>query len=241
MLINNLCVPCPPNSYWTGTTCQCQSGLTLTNGTCISNCGINSYWNGNSCVCNTGFYLISGTCTTCKPNSSYNPADQSCLCNPGFYGNSQACYPCDSSCATCSGPANTQCLSCRTGGSLNPNGGCTNGCPSGQFLNPSNLCSNCMANCNVCTSSTSCTTCASGYTISLTISGGNVVTSCAQIPTGTSSTLTLRSYVVGNGVVYQGVALSTMPADILSAGCTVCSNLLTVNIASSFVSATSSV
>jgi hypothetical protein len=61
------------------------------------------------------------------------------------------------------------------------------------------------------------------------------------IPTGTSSRLSLRSYVVGNSVVYQGVAMSLMPSQILADNCAICDTLLRVNIVSSFSSASATV
>ena len=240
-LVNNVCVACPANSFWTGTTCQCQANFVMNGNICISACGNNSFWNGTACACNQGFDLIAGVCSTCRPNSYYSPAGQTCLCSNGYYGNSQNCYSCDSSCATCWGPATTQCSTCPPNGTLNTLGGCTNGCGSGQFVNANNVCTNCMANCVQCNTATTCGTCATGYTNSVDVVNGNIVTVCAQIPTGTTSKLTLRSYVVGNSVVYQGVALSLMPTAILADGCSICNQLFTVNVASSFAAVTTSI
>lgn len=233
-LINNACAQCPANSYWTGSSCQCQNNLILVGNQCVSQCGSGAYWNGQACVCNNGLNLIGGSCVTCDPNSSYNSSQSTCLCNRGYYGNWQKCYNCDSSCATCSGPSNTQCSSCPPNGNLNAQGGCTTGCPAGQFVNPNNVCTACMANCALCYSASSCTTCSTGYNQSLAVVNGNVVMTCNPVPRGTSSTIRLRSYVVGNNVVYQGVAMSLMPTAILANGCDICSDLLLVNVASGF-------
>jgi hypothetical protein len=98
-----------------------------------------------------------------------------------------------------------------------------------------------MSNCVLCYSGDSCTTCANGYSKSLSVVNGNIVIACNAVPTGTSSKLSLRSYVVGNSVIYQGVAMSLMPTQILADGCTICDSLLLVNIVSSYSSATASV
>jgi len=240
-IINNVCAPCPANSQWNGTACQCQSGFVLSGNSCIVSCAVGSTWNGQSCVCSSGYNLIGGSCVICDPNSSYNSSQATCLCNSGFYGNWQRCFPCDSSCATCSGPANTQCTSCRGTSSLNSNGRCGSGCPAGQYVSPNNNCLPCIANCVLCFSGDSCTTCASGYNTSLSVVNGNIVIACTLIPTGTSSRLSLRSYVVGNSVVYQGVAMSLMPSQILADNCAICDTLLRVNIVSSFSSASATV
>jgi hypothetical protein len=98
-----------------------------------------------------------------------------------------------------------------------------------------------MSNCIQCNSASICSTCATGYNQSLTVSNGNILMSCNPIPSGTSSTLSLRSYVVGNSVVYQGVAMSLMPTAILTDGCSICNDLLLVNTVSAFTSATTTV
>ena len=43
---------------------SCAGGYYSTGGTCqlIPTCGANSSWNGSSCVCNSGYSLINGTC-----------------------------------------------------------------------------------------------------------------------------------------------------------------------------------
>lgn len=240
-IINNVCSACPANSQWNGTACQCQGNYVMSGNACIISCAAGAYWNGQICACSFGYYLIGGSCVTCDPNSSYNSSQATCICNNGFYGNWQKCYNCDTSCATCSGPANTQCTSCRGTTTLNSNGGCSVGCGAGQFVSPNNICTACMANCDLCYSADSCTTCAAGYGKSLAVVGSNIVMTCTAVPSGTSSKLSLRSYVVGNGVVYQGIAMSLMPTDILANNCNICDQLLTVNIVSTYSSATASV
>ncbi len=79
-----------------------------------------------------------------------------------------------------------------------------------------------MANCVLCYSADSCTTCASGYGKSVSIVNGNIGIICTQVPSGTSSTLSLKGYVAGNKVIYQGVVMDLMPTKILSNGCSIC-------------------
>ena len=40
--------------------------------------------------------------------------------------------------------------------------------------------------------------------------------------------IALRNYVIGNGVVYQGVSLNLMPTSILSTNCSICDSVLLV-------------
>jgi hypothetical protein len=116
-----------------------------------------------------------------------------------------------------------------------------NGCSDGQYLDSNHLCQPCMAHCSLCNGAISCTTCASGYSLNNSVVGSNIVASCQPIPVVTSSTLTLKGQVVGNGLVYQGVAMSLMPTAILANGCTICNSLLTVKVISSFTTVTTSI
>jgi hypothetical protein len=73
-------------------------------------------------------------------------------------------YNCDASCATCSGSAATQCLTC-TGGLTPLSGACT--CLPNQFVSSANgqfQCTDCDASCATCSGSaaTQCLTCPSG-------------------------------------------------------------------------------
>ncbi len=161
-VIDGYCQVCPPNSYYNGTQCVCNSGFYMSGSLCTQNC-VNGTWNGVTCVCWSGYYVISGTCRLCDANSRYDNTRFTCVCNDGYFGTWDQCSTCASSCKTCSGPANNQCTSCPTGSSLS-NGYCTPTCASGQFLNSSNLCQSCMANCVNCFTATTCNSCALGYT-----------------------------------------------------------------------------
>lgn len=170
----------------------------------------------------------------------YSIQQATCICKSGFYGNWQLCAICDPSCNTCSGSSSSQCLSCQTGRNLNSMGQCITGCVSGQFLS-GDVCTSCIVNCNQCQDATSCTTCAQGYNRILTVVNGNIVAICSLVPTGTTSTIAFANYVVGNSVVYQGVTISLMPTSILSTGCSICNNLLLINVVSSYSSITTTI
>lgn len=147
-VINNVCSPCPSNSFWNGITCQCNPNFIQSGSSCIPSCPTGSTWNGQSCTCSFGFNLIGGTCVQCDPNSSYNSNQQTCICNSGFYGTWQQCSRCDSSCSTCTSA--TQCTSCPSGSNLNSLGVCVRGCSGSNYIDANNLCKPCMANCVLC-------------------------------------------------------------------------------------------
>lgn len=237
-VINGFCQSCQPNSSWNGAVCLCNQGFTLSNSLCIVSCKENSNWNGISCICNSGFNLIGGNCVLCDSHSTYSTAQLTCLCNAGYYGNFSICNLCDGTCATCSGPTAAQCLSCK-GNNILSNGVCHIGsCPASYFIDSNNQCVSCISNCILCYTSSSCVTCASGYALSTAAIGGTIVITCAKIPTGTNSTLSFRGRVVGNNVLYQGVAMSLMPTAILTNNCDICNNLLKINIVSTFATIT---
>lgn len=235
-VINGICQPCPSNSAWSGTQCVCNTGFTMTSaGLCTREC-VNATWNGNTCVCWSGYYIISGVCQQCDINSAYSNTQFTCVCNEGYYGTWNNCQLCATSCKTCSGPATTQCLTCNVG--VPVNGVCSNSCGTGQYLDSNNICQACTANCDLCYAANSCTTCAAGYTRRSVNSGGTTVTTCEAPSPTASHVISLRGNVLGNGLIYQGVALNAMPTTILSAGCSICNDLLTVEVNSLFTGIT---
>jgi hypothetical protein len=111
-------------------------------------------------------------------------------------------------------------------------------CQVGFFVNPSGLCTACIPNCNICYTASTCTTCASGYTPNSVNNEGNIITSCAANPSGTTSTITLRGSVFAGKMIYQGLAMSLMPTGILATGCGICDNLFQIDINSQFTGIT---
>ncbi len=238
-VINGFCQPCQLNSAWNGTACACKPGFVANGPLC--NCPSNTSWNGVICACNKGFMQIGDSCAQCDVNSVYLSALQPCVCKPGWYGIYNKCSQCDASCATCSGPSTGNCLTCPPSTNLS-NGKCISiGCSTGHYVDKNNNCQPCVSNCANCSDGSSCTICQTGYKLTLAISAGNLVNTCQLVPAGSASRLTLRGQVVGNGVVYQGVALNLMPTAILANGCSICNTLLKVNAVSSFTTITTSV
>lgn len=181
VLQNGACIInsyCPPNSYWNQATNQCLCNAFLhyvINGYCQS-CPLNSQWNGtlclcqtgytmkdNTCVCSPGTYLIGSTCRACDVNAVYILSQRTCVCKGGWYGTFDRCSQCPSSCATCSGPGNDQCITCPVNSQFS-NGFCTSSsCPSGYYTDGNNNCQACLNNCAVCSNASSCIQCNPGY------------------------------------------------------------------------------
>ncbi len=238
------CLPCPNFSTFSSTTntCVCISGYTLSNGQCIpnTNCPANSFFNTTSQTCQcliTGQYIINGNCQACPSGSSWNGV--ACICASGSYLFNSICYPCSSTCLTCNGPTNNQCLTCVAPGTFPVNGVCNSGsgCPSGNYLSQNGQCLPCFTNCVTCLTGTTCTQCASGYTLSINSVNNVLVQSCTVTPPPPPTPnykISLKGRVVGNTVLYQGLAMSQMPTGILANGCDICNNLLLINTVSSF-------
>ena len=132
---------CPAGSTWNQAqlTCNCNNPAQhVINGAC-RDCPNNEVWNGSGCVCKADFFRISGVCRACDPRTTYNGVD--CICNVEFYGNRDKCSPCHNTCAQCSGPEASQCLSCVDISYTLKSGFCTRGtCPPGSFLNSKGIC-----------------------------------------------------------------------------------------------------
>ena len=246
-IINGVCQACPQFSSWNGSSCICNATYFNINGTCLQ-CDANSFYSStlSTCICNNGFFGTFNNCTRCHPSClTCNGASSSqcltcpintnlisgtCLfaCAAGTYQtNTNQCLPCDLSCATCNGPANTQCLTCRSNGIL-VNGTCRVSCAAGTYLSSNNQCLPCDSSCAACSGpgNAVCTSCFGGFTL---INGV-----CRANTPNNSSRLSLKGFVLGNQVIYQGVALSLLPTPILSNGCTICNNLFLITVNSKF-------
>lgn len=234
-VIDGYCQSCQMNSAYNGSACVCNSGYLMSGGLCIQNCTANQTWNGMLCQCKTGYFIIGGTCMLCDVNSYYSNTQFTCVCNNGYFGTWSQCSKCDSSCATCSGPGSNQCLTCSSSAVFN-NGFCKVTCTPGTYANSLNQCSSCDSSCFTCSGpgNNLCTSCSSG----LTLTNGYCITSSPTPTPGVTSALSLRGHVLGSNVIYQGVALNLMPTAILSAGCTICNNLFTVSVTSTFATIT---
>ncbi|NP_001191402.1 furin-like prohormone convertase precursor [Aplysia californica] len=90
-------------------------------------------------------------------------------CPDGFYTSGDMCMPCDASCATCSGPALTECQSCHEGRHYHQlkdkHSVCNIECVDGFFYS-TNSCLPCDVGCKHCESSAlHCTACRKGYSL----------------------------------------------------------------------------
>ena len=116
-----------------------------------------------------GYYLYGTSCYTTCPGG-YTGSDVSGLC-------------CKTPCADCSGPLDTQCISCETGYFLDGNT-CVSPCPSGYFEGASGVC--CIspyANCFASTTS-SCSSCMTGYVLYGSVCETSCPTGIADFCTG---------------------------------------------------------
>ncbi len=103
-----VCLQCPTNCQTCTSTSVCTVCLSSYSLTTASQC---SNVCGPSCdLCNT----VTSVCTTCSSGYSLNISNL-CQCNARTYAVSFTnftCLSCHSSCLTCTGPLNTDCLSC---------------------------------------------------------------------------------------------------------------------------------
>ncbi|KAL4482616.1 hypothetical protein ABPG73_021276 [Tetrahymena malaccensis] len=197
-LYNGNCVSnCPAKTY------QTNSKLYLQNNTCSSTCQNGTFPDKSTNKCqkcdSTCLTCSAGTntdCLTCSSPNYLQTDKNSCLptCKSNEYQDSSSnkCAPCNVTCATCSGPASTQCLTCQAGQLLytSPDNKktCINSCPDGYFSDTkNNVCAQCNSSCLTCASpgdNKSCLTCAPN----LYLLNGQCVNSCPQKYYSTTST-----------------------------------------------------
>ena len=118
------CLNSCPTGYWgdaTSRTCM----------ECDISCSVCSDGTNTQCSsCKTGYFLQVGS-TTCLT---------SCASGTWPSSTSNICLNCDISCATCSGPGNTQCSACKTGYFLQPSSTvCLSTCPPIYYYPDSSL------------------------------------------------------------------------------------------------------
>ena len=228
-IINGVCQACQQFSAWNGSSCVCQSGYILVGQACIQNCSVNSYWNGSSCICNATYFNINGTCLQCDANSFYSSTLSTCICNNGFFGTFNNCTRCHPSCLTCSGASSSQCLTCPINTNLS-NGACLSTCGAGTYLSSIYQCLLCDSSCATCSGpgNALCTSCSTGTTLQNGVCRSNSNSSSII------SKISTKGFVLGNQVIYQGVAMNLMPTVILSTGCAICNNLFLITTNSKF-------
>ncbi|EAR90505.2 zinc finger lsd1 subclass family protein (macronuclear) [Tetrahymena thermophila SB210] len=174
---NQTCSSCDPScascSGPSNKNCLSCSGNTfLYQNQCIAQCPVNYYNNtqNNQCSpCDSTCYTCNGAnnnnCLSCKAPYFYQQVSSTCVskCNLDQYQNqiNQTCSSCDPSCASCSGPTNSNCLSC-SGNTFLFENQCITQCPVNYYNNSkNNQCTPCDSTCFTCYggSSNNCQSC----------------------------------------------------------------------------------
>lgn len=110
------------------------------------------------------------TCTTCKdPTHVLQEGICDNQCSDGWFALNSVCTRCHTSCKTCNGASNQNCLTCDTAqfpyhDEITHE--CLTSCASGKFWNSTaSTCTSCAIGCSICTSAspTSCTACKPNY------------------------------------------------------------------------------
>lgn len=129
-----------------------------------------------SCLkCASSYYFYNYQCLLSCPQGTYPTSGM--LLYPQFTNRNlitfktvvlnHLCSPCDSTCATCTGSASTNCLTCSTPRYLqSSSSSCVTACNSNQFINTSlGKCSDCDSTCTTCTGlyPFQCLTCSGSY------------------------------------------------------------------------------
>lgn len=90
-----------------------------------------------------------------------------------YYDNGH-CHACHSTCETCIGPTEADCLTCSSA-LLLQNSKCVNSCDDGYYME-AGVCAKCLHTCTHCVSRMNCTACAKG----LQLQSGECRTTCAE-------------------------------------------------------------
>ncbi|EWS75787.1 zinc finger lsd1 subclass family protein (macronuclear) [Tetrahymena thermophila SB210] len=161
---------------------SCRQGLFLQNNICKQKCDGSYYGEALTNTCNS----CDSTCLTCDgPNKQnclscqapnfYQQGSKTCVtqCNSNQFKNTanQTCSLCDSSCNTCSGPSNINCLSC-TGNTYLYQNQCILNCPSNYYGNNQNKqCTQCDPTCYLCNggANNNCLSCQNGRYLDQTL------------------------------------------------------------------------
>ena len=167
--LDNNCLSCNPSSTPNGK-------FYFSPKTCIETCPSSTFNDNNICRdCHTDCLTCSGSannqCLSCDSLSATHGkflfTDKMCAatCPSNTYEDSGVCKDCHSSCLTCNGPANNQCLSCDCESATNPkfhniDKTCLLSCPSNTF-DSLDICYPCYSACLTCTAAgpSACSSC----------------------------------------------------------------------------------
>ncbi|XP_059222311.1 furin-like protease 2 isoform X2 [Stomoxys calcitrans] len=162
----------------------CRSGRFAYDGKCLNSCPDGYYADKKrqECVsCPTGCATCSsnGFCLTCKDNWTRNKKGKCIItgsenCDESEYYDNNHCHPCHSTCETCDGPTESNCLSCPQS-LLLQNKHCVSTCDDGYYME-AGVCAKCLHTCTQCVSRMNCTACAKG----LQLQSGECRTTCAD-------------------------------------------------------------
>lgn len=162
----------------------CRSGRFAFDGKCLNSCPAGYYGDKKrqECVaCPRGCATCSsnGFCLTCKDNWTKNKkgkciANGSDNCDESEYNDNGHCHSCHSTCETCDGPTETNCLTCQPSLLLQSNR-CVSTCDDGYYME-AGVCAKCLHTCIQCVSRMNCTACAKG----LQLQSGECRTTCAD-------------------------------------------------------------
>ncbi|XP_049311526.1 furin-like protease 2 isoform X2 [Bactrocera dorsalis] len=162
----------------------CRSGRFAYDGKCLNNCPDGYYADKKrqECVaCPIGCATCSsnGFCLTCRENWTRNKKSKCIItgsenCDESEYYDNNHCHPCHSTCETCDGPTETNCLSCPQS-LLLQSSRCVSSCDDGFYME-AGVCAKCLHTCTQCVSRMNCTACAKG----LQLQSGECRTTCAD-------------------------------------------------------------
>ncbi|XP_075157350.1 furin-like protease 2 isoform X2 [Haematobia irritans] len=162
----------------------CRSGRFAHDGKCLNSCPDGYYADKKrqECVaCPTGCATCTtnGFCLTCQDNWTRNKKGKCIItgsenCDESEYYDNNHCHPCHSTCETCDGPTESNCLSCPQS-LLLQNNHCVSTCDDGYYME-AGVCAKCLHTCTQCVSRMNCTACAKG----LQLQSGECRTTCAD-------------------------------------------------------------
>ncbi|KAL4508729.1 hypothetical protein ABPG73_006115, partial [Tetrahymena malaccensis] len=176
---NTNCTACKVETYRSlvGNQCQCKEGYYEdTNKSCqYYNCfqsqPKSTYCQDGKCqdcdsFCSSCNGPFNTNCTACKVETyrslvgHQSLVGTQCLCNEGYYEDtSKTCQQCSTTCLTCSGPSDKECLTCKNYIYQNT---CYDSPPSGTYCDPSTKqCNKCDQTCSACSgpNNNNCTQC----------------------------------------------------------------------------------
>ncbi|EAT45948.1 AAEL002793-PA [Aedes aegypti] len=162
----------------------CRAGRFAHEGRCLNACpdGFFGDKKRHECMpCPIGCSTCSSgsICTACRDNWTMNKkakciANGSNNCDESEYYENGHCHSCHSTCETCTGPTEHECLTCASP-LLLQNQRCVNECDEGYYMEVG-VCAKCLHTCTQCVSRMNCTSCQKG----LQLQSGECRTTCAD-------------------------------------------------------------